>query len=357
MSKVARDLPLPDGSAGKWNQANPNANKPNGTLIRKIDDQPGPASSNPPSEGPSAVPMADIVPSRPITLPVFSLATASLAARAAIKPPSQGVAPHNAEATVNTPIPASIRRRRPIRSPNLPTLTISVACASVGKATLATLAPSAGSNIDTDRQAMTGNDERAETSGEEFMGNTVWPTESPGRNMTPCTHPRRSRHLAEGAAFALNTCTKRHAKARHHTPAVLRLRYGHPRPEPADHPGRPAGRRPRRSRRPPLAAKPVRHEPGAGAAARRHGRSAAGACRARSGAHAAGAGIARPGSRAGARRGSGAPPCGAAGRHAVGAHLQTAHQRRFCREFRSGLAGTPGRRSAWRAAALHAENR
>ncbi|KAG1384107.1 hypothetical protein G6F59_017757 [Rhizopus arrhizus] len=79
MSKVARDLPLPDGSAGKWTQANPNANKPNGTLIRKIDDQPGPASSNPPSEGPSAVPMADIVPSRPITLPVFSLATASLA--------------------------------------------------------------------------------------------------------------------------------------------------------------------------------------------------------------------------------------------------------------------------------------
>ncbi|KAG1531705.1 hypothetical protein G6F50_016554 [Rhizopus delemar] len=34
--------------------------------------------------------------------------------------------------------------------------------------------------------------------------------------MTPCTHPRRSRHLAEGAAFALNTCTKRHAKARRH---------------------------------------------------------------------------------------------------------------------------------------------
>ncbi|MNI57071.1 hypothetical protein D3C73_1121110 [compost metagenome] len=118
-------------------------------MIRKISGHPQPLISKPPKVGPSAVPTADIVPSNPITLPVFSLGTASLAnaivnaimtaapkpwtARAPIKPikpPSQGDAPLSADPTVNRTMPTSIRRRRPIKSPKRPTLTISVVMAS-----------------------------------------------------------------------------------------------------------------------------------------------------------------------------------------------------------------------------------
>ena len=50
---------------------------PSGTLTRKIARQPKPAISTPPSEGPSAVPTADIVPSSPMALPVLSFGTVS----------------------------------------------------------------------------------------------------------------------------------------------------------------------------------------------------------------------------------------------------------------------------------------
>lgn len=51
---------------------------PNGTLIRKMAGQPSPAIRTPPSDGPSAVPIADMVPSSPMGLPVFSLEMVSL---------------------------------------------------------------------------------------------------------------------------------------------------------------------------------------------------------------------------------------------------------------------------------------
>jgi hypothetical protein len=132
------------------------------------------------------------VPSSPITLPVFSLGTATLAnaivsaimmaaptpctARAAINPPSHGDTPHNSDPAVNRPMPSSISRRRPITSPKRPALTITVVmasryastthcteakpaskvCASVGNATFAMLVPSAGNSIAKDRLANNG---------------------------------------------------------------------------------------------------------------------------------------------------------------------------------------------------------
>ena len=114
-------------------------------LTRKIACQPGPAISAPPSDGPSAVPIADIVPSSPMALPVRSFATVSptsamaraimiaaprpCAARAATSSQSEGVAPHSAEAAVNRASPASSSRRRPRMSPSRPTLTISAVMA------------------------------------------------------------------------------------------------------------------------------------------------------------------------------------------------------------------------------------
>ena len=119
---------------------------PSGTLTRKIARQPSPAISRPPSDGPSAVPIADIVPSSPMALPVLAFGTVSptkamvraimmaaprpCTARAAISSQSAGAAPHRAEATVNRTIPASSSRRRPMMSPSRPTLTISVVMAS-----------------------------------------------------------------------------------------------------------------------------------------------------------------------------------------------------------------------------------
>ena len=46
---------------------------PSGTLTRKIIRQPSPAINRPPSDGPSVVPIADIVPSSPMALPVLCL--------------------------------------------------------------------------------------------------------------------------------------------------------------------------------------------------------------------------------------------------------------------------------------------
>ncbi|MNP23603.1 hypothetical protein D3C76_1163200 [compost metagenome] len=90
--------------------------------------------------------MADIVPSRPMALPVFSLGTVSptrarlsasmiaapnpCRARAPISHAREGDRPHKAEASVNTLIPTNSRRRRPMRSPRRPTLTIRLVMAS-----------------------------------------------------------------------------------------------------------------------------------------------------------------------------------------------------------------------------------
>ncbi len=103
---------------------------PSGTLTKKIARQPSPAISRPPSEGPRAVPIADIVPSSPMALPVLAFGTVSptnamvraimiaaprpCAARAAISSQSAGAAPHTAEATVNRRVPTNSSRRRPV---------------------------------------------------------------------------------------------------------------------------------------------------------------------------------------------------------------------------------------------------
>ncbi|MNV47168.1 hypothetical protein D3C71_1390270 [compost metagenome] len=87
------------------------------------------------------MPIADIVPSTPIALPVFSLGTAPLTsamvsaimmaaptpcrARAAISNHRLGARAQRSEATVNSAMPISSNRRRPRRSPSRPTLTIS----------------------------------------------------------------------------------------------------------------------------------------------------------------------------------------------------------------------------------------
>ena len=119
---------------------------PSGTLTRKIARQPSPAISTPPSEGPSAVPTADIVPEQPhgatgprlrdgladkaMPIAIMTAAPAPCAARAAISSHSVGAMPHRTEATVNRTRPASSSRRRPTMSPSRPTLTIRVVMAS-----------------------------------------------------------------------------------------------------------------------------------------------------------------------------------------------------------------------------------
>ncbi|MOA19801.1 hypothetical protein D3C78_1402060 [compost metagenome] len=114
--------------------------------MKKIQRQPNPSMSTPPSAGPIAVPMADRVPSSPMALPVLPLATVSptkarvsaimtaaprpCSVLAAISRPRLGARPHSAEANVNRAIPDNSRRRRPTRSPRRPTLTIEVVMAS-----------------------------------------------------------------------------------------------------------------------------------------------------------------------------------------------------------------------------------
>ena len=145
--------------------------------------------SKPPSEGPSAVPTADIVPSNPMALPVRCFGTVSptsarvsaimiaapkpCAARAAISTVSVGAVAHSTEAAVNTASPPNMSRRRPNTSPSFPALTISVVIASryvstthcaswkvassararVGRATLAMLVPSEANSMVSERLA------------------------------------------------------------------------------------------------------------------------------------------------------------------------------------------------------------
>ncbi len=146
----------------------------------------------PPSEGPSAVPVADIVPSSPIAVPArargatsparaiviasITAAPSPCAARAAISPSMLGAAPHATDATVNSAMPPSSSRRLPMRSPSRPAPTIVVvtaaryastthctvlklapnASASVGRLELAMLVSSDGSSIARQRAAIAG---------------------------------------------------------------------------------------------------------------------------------------------------------------------------------------------------------
>ncbi|MNT67338.1 hypothetical protein D3C72_2054700 [compost metagenome] len=61
---------------------------------------------------------------------IITAAPSPCAARAATRIQRPGAAPHTAQATVNSARPASISRRRPIRSPSLPALTTVVVMAS-----------------------------------------------------------------------------------------------------------------------------------------------------------------------------------------------------------------------------------
>ncbi len=107
-----------------------------------MERHPNPAINNPPNDGPNVVPNADIVPNTPIVRPVrpsgandtvnaiITAAPTPCTALAPIKNPSEGAIPHNAEAAVNSPIPANKTRRRPNRSPTRPAPTIIVVIAS-----------------------------------------------------------------------------------------------------------------------------------------------------------------------------------------------------------------------------------
>jgi hypothetical protein len=146
----------------------------------------------PPSEGPSAVPVADIVPKSPIAVPArargatsparaiviasITAAPSPCAARAAISPSMFGAAPHATDAAVNSAMPPSSSRRLPMRSPSRPAPTIVVvtaaryastthctvlklapnASASVGRLELAMLVSSDGSSIARQRAAIAG---------------------------------------------------------------------------------------------------------------------------------------------------------------------------------------------------------
>ncbi|MNM92592.1 hypothetical protein D3C81_1049300 [compost metagenome] len=114
--------------------------------MRKIACQPKAPINTPPSDGPSAVPTADVVPSSPIARPARSFGTDSptsaivsaiimaapkpCPARAAISTHSEGAAAQANEARVNVAIPSSMSRRRPNKSPSRPADTTSVVTAS-----------------------------------------------------------------------------------------------------------------------------------------------------------------------------------------------------------------------------------
>jgi hypothetical protein len=190
VSKPVRSPFATRRSAGRNRCAITRAAAPSGRLTRKIARQPIHAIRRPPSEGPSAVPTADIVPRSPIAAPVLSFATVSptnaivsasmtaaprpCSARAATSIQSVGARPHRAEAAVNTMMPALSSLLRPATSPSRPTLTTSVvvamryartthwtawngawnALASDGSATLAMLVPRDDRSIDSERLAI-----------------------------------------------------------------------------------------------------------------------------------------------------------------------------------------------------------
>ena len=64
-------------SPGRVRYARRKVSTPSGTLTRKIARQPKLEMRIPPSDGPRAVPTADIVPSSPMALPVFAFGTVS----------------------------------------------------------------------------------------------------------------------------------------------------------------------------------------------------------------------------------------------------------------------------------------
>lgn len=176
-------------SAGKVRRASRKFAIPSGTFTRNIIRQPAPAMSSPPIDGPSVVPIADIVPRSPIALPMRPFGTVSpttatvsaimiaapspCTARAATSTGSVGAAPQSSEATVKSAIPARSSRRRPTRSPRRPAPTMSAviamryaitthctarkeapnASARVGSATLAMLVSSDGISMDSERPA------------------------------------------------------------------------------------------------------------------------------------------------------------------------------------------------------------
>ena len=70
-----------------------------------------------------------VSPTKAMVSAIMTAAPRPCAARAAISSQSVGATPHRTEATVNRTIPASSSRRRPVRSPSRPALTIRVVMA------------------------------------------------------------------------------------------------------------------------------------------------------------------------------------------------------------------------------------
>ena len=108
-----------------------------GTLTRKIDPQAKWSSSQPPSTGPRATPSPAVAAQIPIAAArsrasantagssdsvagMMQAAPAPMTARLAINPPLPPAVAAAAEATANTPRPATSSRRRPNRSPSVP---------------------------------------------------------------------------------------------------------------------------------------------------------------------------------------------------------------------------------------------
>ncbi|MCY1463682.1 hypothetical protein D9M71_816120 [compost metagenome] len=73
---------------------------------------------------------ATVSPTKAMVSAIMIAAPSPCRARAPINMPNVGAHAHSVEARVNTPMPPNSNRRRPIRSPSLPTLTISVVIAS-----------------------------------------------------------------------------------------------------------------------------------------------------------------------------------------------------------------------------------
>ncbi|CAL9508240.1 hypothetical protein SUDANB21_03594 [Streptomyces sp. enrichment culture] len=118
----------PDDS-GTWRTATGAHSRASGTLIRNTQRQPGPSTSQPPRNGPTAAPMPPKPDHRPTARPrssgwkdawisarepgVSSAPPAPWSARAAISTYSFGAIPQSREAVANHSTPTTNTRRRP----------------------------------------------------------------------------------------------------------------------------------------------------------------------------------------------------------------------------------------------------
>jgi hypothetical protein len=135
-------LPPPEDS-GTWRTATGTHTRATGTLIRNTQRQPGPSTSQPLRNGPTAAPIPPKPDHRPTARPrssgwkdawmrasepgVSRAPPTPCSARAAISVPASGASPHSREAVANHTTPTTNTLRRPNRSPSAPPSRISPA--------------------------------------------------------------------------------------------------------------------------------------------------------------------------------------------------------------------------------------